>query len=92
MPKPSDYKAFPLGSVSQNCETETVARNIMIVLARTGDMFRPLAWDEYKRERLKDVDSGSVDMEREPFKTAVEYCKSPITAARFADAWMIEGE
>lgn len=90
MPKPSDYKQFPFGSVSQNSETETVALNIMIILSRTGDIFRPLTWAEYKSERSKNRDSDAVDREHGYFNDALPYCKSPITAARFADAWMIE--
>lgn len=49
--KPSNFIAFPIESVFHNYEIEAVARNIMVILARTGDTFRSLEWDEYKAER-----------------------------------------
>ena len=52
--KPSNFTKQPIASVLQKSEAETIARNIMVILKRTGDSFRPLSWDEYKAERLKD--------------------------------------
>ncbi len=51
---PSLFKHFPWDSVLANNESETVARNIMVILARTSNTFRYLTWDEYRIERLKD--------------------------------------
>ena len=45
--KPSDFRKHPLDSILQNTESEIVARNIMVILARTGDEFRLMEWDEY---------------------------------------------
>ena len=53
--KPSDFMgAHPFDSLMQKSESETIARNIMAILGRTGNKFRLLNWDEYKKERLKD--------------------------------------
>lgn len=52
--KPSNFKTYPWNSVLRNNESETIARNVMVILSRTGDTFRPLAYDEYKTERLKE--------------------------------------
>lgn len=52
--KPSTFTIKPMGSTLQKSEYETIARNIMAILQRTGDTFRELTWEEYKEERLKD--------------------------------------
>ena len=54
--KPSDFLEYPWNSVTKNSEYETIALNIMVILKRTGDEFRELSFDEYKTERLKDVE------------------------------------
>ena len=51
---PATFTNYPWSSVLQNHESEMIARNIMIILTRTGNEFRELTWDEYKTERLKD--------------------------------------
>lgn len=48
---PSIFMENPMGSIFQKSESETVARNIMTILKRTGDVFRIIRWDEYKEER-----------------------------------------
>jgi hypothetical protein len=42
--KPSNLKNHPYDSRLQNNESETVARNIMVILSRTGNEFRLLSW------------------------------------------------
>lgn len=60
MIKPSDLKnRFPLDSTLQKIECEIVARNIMVILARTGDKFRKLEWEEYRLERIKDANDSA---------------------------------
>ena len=54
--KPSLFTEQPFGSTLQKMESEIIAKNIMIILKRTGDVFRELTWEEYKTERLKDND------------------------------------
>lgn len=51
---PSNFKTFPNDSVFHHYESEEVARNIMIILARTGNTFRGLTWWEYRAERQAD--------------------------------------
>jgi len=52
--KPKNFRRHPYGSTSRHSETETIARNVMVILSRTGNEFRNLSWEEYKEERLKD--------------------------------------
>ncbi len=85
MRKPSDFTKYPWNSVLQNSESETVARNIMVILTRTGNRFRPLAWEGYKNERLKD-DKFS-EREEAFFNKVIDYCKSPETASKFSSEW-----
>jgi hypothetical protein len=83
--KPSNYMKHPYDSVFQNNESETIARNIMVILARTGNTWRDLTWDEYATERQKD--GGSVLYEYSLFNKVIGYCKSPDTAKLFSPAW-----
>jgi hypothetical protein len=85
MKKPSDFKKHPYDSVFRNMEHEIVARNIMVILSRTGDEFRELSWEEYKKERQKD--GAFAEGERGLFDKAIKYCKSPDTAALLSEAW-----
>jgi len=86
MPNPSDFsKQFPYGSRAGKTEAEVVAKNIMMILERTGDKFRVLPWDEYKAERLKDGEFSN--QEYDLFKQVIGFCKSADTATLFAPAW-----
>lgn len=83
---PSHFKnTSPMGSVIGKSEAETVARNIMVILSRTGDVFRPLSWDEYKTERMKDGNFS--EKERRYFDQVIGYCKSADTAVLFCPGW-----
>ena len=82
---PSDFTAYPWNSVTQECESEIVARNIMIILKRTGNTFRELKWNEYKKERKKD---GNFTMlEKERFERVIVYCTSAENARKFSKDW-----
>ncbi len=83
--KPSDFTNFPMGSIEQKCESETVAQDIMIILERTGNKFRKLGWREYKRERLNDNDF--YDGEKPFFNIVVSHCTSASKAKLFSKAW-----
>ena len=83
--KPSDFKNFPCSSVLQKSESETVAQNIMVILARTGNTFRPLSWKEYKTERLKDGNFS--EGEKGFFKQVTKWCKSAESAQLFSKEW-----
>lgn len=82
---PSDFTDNPMGSVAKKSEAETVARNIMVILKRTGNKFRLLSWDEYKEHRLKDGHFNEV--EKNYFDQVVKFCRSVETAELFSPVW-----
>lgn len=83
--KPSIFIKDPIGSVLQKSESETIARNIMVILQRTGDVFRELTWDEYKQERLKD--KNFYEAENGYFKDVITYCANAERAMCFSPVW-----
>ena len=88
--KPSDFITYPWNSVMQNSECETIARNIMIILKRTGNTFRKLSWKEYKEERIKDKKTDSSyfsDGEEKYFDKVIDYCQSVEKAKTFSSSW-----
>jgi hypothetical protein len=84
--KPSDFTQFPNMSVMNKCEAEVVALNVMKILKRTGDGFRPLSWKEYEIERKKDGDFNS-NLESRYFHDIIDYCESETTAKLFSPVW-----
>lgn len=82
--KPSDFTNYPWDSVTKKSEVEVVARNIMIILKRTGDKFLNLSWDEYRKELTKD---DQVPDRKMYFDKAIKYCQSPKTAKSFSPEW-----
>lgn len=83
--KPSELNKHPFDSVTQNNECEVVARNIMVILSRTGDKFRSLGWEEYKEHRVKD--GNFTNSEKQYFDRVVGYCVSEDTAKLFSPQW-----
>ncbi len=83
--KPSLFTILPIGSVCQKSEAETIATNIMVILKRTGDIFRKLTWEEYKEERLKDGKFSSG--EASYFDMVIDYCTDAKSASLFSPAW-----
>jgi len=83
--KPSNFMEHPFSSVLKNNESETIARNIMVILERTGDAFRELTWDEYKEQRFNDGNFS--ERERSYFDKVVGYCVSAQTAILFSPTW-----
>jgi len=84
-PLPSNFLSNPMGSVLRKSEHETIARNIMVILERTGNIFRELTWDEYKKERKKDGNFS--EGEKSYFDDVIIYCKSADTAKCFCKDW-----
>lgn len=82
---PGDFATFPYDSVTQNTEHEVIARNIMIILARTGNIWRNLSWEEYVQERIKD--GGYCYNEKSMFDKVVGYCVSEDAARLFSPSW-----
>ncbi|PID34886.1 MAG: hypothetical protein CR971_00920 [candidate division SR1 bacterium] len=86
--KPSDFsKIRPWSSIFQNVECETIALNIVGILARTGDEWRELKWEEYKEEREKE--GVSLSSKHEYFEAISEYCSTYKTARLFSPDWKI---
>jgi len=86
--KPSHFAAiWPCDSIFENHETELVAINVMRILSRTGDRFRPLLWKEYKAERMKDDSQFSASEEKHIFVKVLPYCRSAKNAAFFSEKW-----
>lgn len=86
---PKDFSnIFPMGSVARSWEAERIAKNIMVILARSGNVFRPLSWDEYKKERLQD--GAFTESEKRFFDGVIDYCKSPDTARLFSEEWKFQ--
>ena len=83
--KPSHFLNHPFESVLYKTEAETVAMNIMAILARTGDEFRKLTWEEYEAERLRDGKFSHT--ESWWFNEVLRYCKSADTAKLFSRDW-----
>lgn len=83
--KPSNFTTHPYDSVLKNNESETVARNIMVILARTGDTFRPLSWEEYSTQRMKD---GNFTLsEQAYFERVSGFCTTEEAAKAFCQNW-----
>jgi hypothetical protein len=83
--KPSDFTEFPCSSVLQKSEAETVAQNIMKILKRTGDEFRPLSKEEYIDQR--EIDGNFSRGELSYFDQVIDYCKNADTAQLFSKVW-----
>lgn len=83
--KPSDFTTYPFGSVFNKSEYETIARNVMTILSRTGNEFRGMCWTEYKKERLKDGDFS--EGEKSFFIQVMPYCVSSKQAKKFSKSW-----
>lgn len=84
--KPSDFTNYPIASILQKNEAEAIARNIMVILRRTGNTWRNLPWDEYVEHRKKD--GNFTESEKVYFDKVIGYCQSPETAKLFSPtAW-----
>lgn len=83
----SNFTNHPFSSILNECESETVAANIMRILQRTGDRWRLLRWEEYERERKKD---GNFSIEEKPyFDDVISFCLSPERAQAFCRNWVV---
>lgn len=84
--KPSNFSnKYPWNSVLQNAENEIMCSNILKILARTGDTFRPLSFEEYKEERLKDGNFSN--QEETYFNQVIDYCQNSKTLELFSKSW-----
>jgi hypothetical protein len=82
MKKPSELaKIQPFSSAVQKLELEFLAKSIMDVLARTGDTFRLLSFEEYDKK----CQSSFTD--KQTFDRVAGYCVSAEKAAKFSKYW-----
>lgn len=88
MLQPKNFLSHPYNSVMNNSEHETVARNIMVLLDRTGGVFRPLSWEEYKAERQKDGNFS--EAEKYYFDRVAGFCVAAESAMAFCPGWCRE--
>lgn len=94
MKKPSDFVAVSnYNSILQKSECEDVCRNIMLILSRTGDEWRKLSFEEYKKEREADFQRTKVRgdaffwKEKEFFDKVIGYTVSEDAARLFCNNW-----
>jgi hypothetical protein len=89
--KPSDFLNHPYDSIAGKSSVETVARNIMVILERTGNTFRELSWNEYKEHILKDRDPCQgrdvTEKEKGHFESVLHFCVSAKAANSFSSDW-----
>ncbi len=86
--EPSHFKNHePFGCIFKEkaSEHETIAKNIMVILSRTGNVFRNLSWKEYKEEREKD--DNFTEQEKYFFNRVNRYCSSSENATKFSPNW-----
>lgn len=85
---PYNYTQVPVGSILKNSECEYIAKNIMIILKRTGNVFRELSFEEYKKERMKDgAKESCFSKEKIYFDKVIQYCCSSEKADSFCSSW-----
>ena len=82
---PKDFTTHTFDRVLHKNEPEVVARNIMDILARTGNTFGMMTWDYYKAARLQDGNFS--ESEKEYFFQVSPYCQSEHAARLFSPAW-----
>lgn len=91
--KPADFKTHPWSSITGKSEAETVARNIMIILARNGNEWRELPWDEYELERMKDhATARDMNLEIPYFSQVLPFTMSEAAAREFSPTWKRVGQ
>lgn len=83
--QPQDFTKHPYNSALGKSEPEVVARNIMVILSKTGNTFRLLAWDEYKEHRLKDGNFSEI--EKSYFERVAGFCTTEAAALSFCPTW-----
>lgn len=84
---PSTFsKIFPTACIYGQAEYEMIAQNVMAILKRTGDNFRLLSWEEYKRERK--VDGNFTEREKKYFDKVVGSCEAEKQARIFSGEWL----
>jgi hypothetical protein len=85
---PGDFCGKPWNSILQKSECETIARNCMVILKRTGNKWRTLSEEEYLEQRLADGASEYAAKAELPyFRQVLAYTTSAEQAATFSASW-----
>jgi hypothetical protein len=82
--KPSNFVSRPWNSIAKKSESETIARNIMVIRKRLGDKWE-LTWEEYERERK--ADKGRPEGEKYLFDEVYPLISDVIGAVSFSPDW-----
>lgn len=85
---PADYISYPWGSILNSTEHEMIARDIMVILYKTGNVFREISFDEYKKEKTKITKNIINASEESRFMQVVNFCKNPYMANSFCKNWL----
>ncbi len=92
--KPVNFMRSPMSSILQKSEAEWVAQNIMKILARTGNEWRKLTFEEYEKERLADAENDNFGYlaahEKKYFDQVIDYTISAEAAISFCKGWPME--
>lgn len=84
---PSDFREkTPYSSVFDSVQMECAAKNVMTYLAKTGDTWRPLTWEEYRDGAAKDGHT-KVGYEFDYFSRVQPYTESEAAARTFSPCW-----
>lgn len=83
--KPSDFLNYPSRSIFNKSEYEYIALNIMKILTKTGDKFRSISWEEYRKEREKENNFSCG--EKIFFNQVRKFCESSVQARTFSSQW-----
>ncbi len=83
--KPSHFLDQPMNSTLQNSESETVARNIMVIRKQLGNTW-PLTWKKYKKARVEKGADFS-EIERDYFVDVIKLIPDALGAIAFAPSW-----
>jgi hypothetical protein len=90
MIKPSFFvDTFPMASIRQKFEWETLAKDCIKLLAETGDKWRLITFQEYIMDQHQ---NHRVEIDPEEFKTVVSYLTSWIGVAAFSKDWRMKVE
>ena len=88
MTTPKDImKQFPADSVLRKWEAEMVAKNVVNILARTGNTWREMTAREYESERRKDGNWSQCELGY--LEQVRGYCISAENAATFSPFWTV---
>ena len=85
MTNPSAFTVWPYSSVLRDSHCEQVAVNIMVILKRTGDAWRPMSADEYgsQPERNGVLSARQADL----FHRVAPLVATEAMARKFSPEW-----